>query len=81
VRGGFSQDHGRSRGDVTRIYERKSVAPHRGGKPSFAPNRIGGAQQVLHVEVRLEKGPAGRAFAGFLVDFVMLAHQRYGRPW
>ena len=24
---------------------------------------------------------AGRTFADFFVDFVMLAHQRYGRPW
>ena len=65
--------------DIAGVDEGKTVAPHRSCEPSFTPNRVCGAQQILHIEMRLKERPGCWTFPDFLVDFVMFAHQRYWR--
>ena len=56
VCGGIGENDRCGSADIAGVDEGETVAPHRSYKPSFAPNRICGAQQILHIEVRLKEG-------------------------
>ena len=74
VCGGIAENDRCGSADIAGVDEGETVAPHRSYKPSFAPNRIWGAQQILHIEVRLKEGPVCWTFSNFFVACVVLAH-------
>ena len=74
VCGGVAENDRCGSANIAGVDQGKTGAAHRSGKPSFMSDRMGSAQQILHIEVRLEERPACRTFPDFFIDFVVLAH-------